>query len=181
MENNEDNMQRNNDWMDVESWWQRQELLVPSSEVLKFRERAYAELGLSIDMDAYTYEVIEACHSALEEHGLCIPAGSGGWLVSATADTEEFYAAVRQGMANWWSKNMVRCASHVKKYDAIYCTDCDVNATMCADGDIVCSCSVVSDPATDTLPAAWNTTRENVSRMAIWWSGKLERVMPDAS
>ena len=49
----------------------------------------------------------------------------------------------------------------------IYCTDCNLEATMHADGSVACSCALVNDPETDTIPAAWNTTRENIYALQL--------------
>jgi hypothetical protein len=46
--------------------------------------------------------------------------------------------------------------------ETIFCDDCKLEATMHADGSVACSCAFVNDPDTDTIPTAWNTTRENV-------------------
>ena len=52
-------------------------------------------------------------------------------------------------------------------FEKIFCTDCNLNATMHADGTVACGCSFVNDPDTDAIPGAWNTTRENVYAMQL--------------
>jgi len=51
--------------------------------------------------------------------------------------------------------------------EPIYCDDCKLAATMHADGSVACACSFVNDPDTDTIPSAWNTTRENVYALQL--------------
>lgn len=52
-------------------------------------------------------------------------------------------------------------------FEPIYCDGCKMNATMHADGSVACSCSFVNGPDDDKIPAAWNTTRENVYAMQL--------------
>lgn len=56
----------------------------------------------------------------------------------------------------------------------IFCTGCNLDATMHADGTVACGCSLVADPDTDTIPAAWNTTREAVYALQLAESDNAE-------
>lgn len=49
----------------------------------------------------------------------------------------------------------------------IFCTDCHTNVSMHADGTLSCSCSMVSDPDSDPIPAGWNTTREQCYELQL--------------
>jgi hypothetical protein len=52
-------------------------------------------------------------------------------------------------------------------FDVIQCSDCNTTCVMHADGSIACSCAFVDEPDTDAIPAAWNTTRENIHAMLM--------------